>query len=176
MFRKAESGDLDAVAAIYSRIHDNEEAGRTTIGWVRSIYPTRETAADALRRGWLYVAASPDVTASAIINQVPPDAYAHAPWRHEAPADGVLILHTLTVDPAQSGRGIGSGFVRWYEALAAQRGIRELRLDTNERNQAARALYRKLGYEEVGVVPTVFNGIPDIRLVCLEKTLGEAET
>ena len=44
-------------------------------------------------------------------------------------------------------------------------------MDTNEKNQAARALYRSLGYEEIGVVPTVFNGIPDVRLVLLEKGL-----
>ena len=44
-------------------------------------------------------------------------------------------------------------------------------MDTNERNSAARAMYRGLGYREIGVVPTVFNGIPDVRLVLLEKHL-----
>lgn len=38
LFRKATHDDLDAIAAIYERTHDEEEAGRTTIGWVRSIY------------------------------------------------------------------------------------------------------------------------------------------
>lgn len=36
---------------------------------------------------------------------------------------------------------------------------------------AARSLYAGLGYQEVGIVSCDFNGIPGIRLVCLEKLL-----
>ena len=32
-------------------------------------------------------------------------------------------------------------------------------------------MYKKLGYREIAVVPTVFNGIPDVNLVLLEKYL-----
>ena len=35
----------------------------------------------------------------------------------------------------------------------------------------ARAMYKKHGYDEIGIVPTVFNGIPGINLVLLEKHL-----
>ena len=45
-------------------------------------------------------------------------------------------------------------------------------MDTNERNLAARALYHKLGYTEVDILPTVFNGISGVNLVLLEKYLG----
>ena len=48
-------------------------------------------------------------------------------------------------------------------------------MDTNERNHVARKLYKKLGYEEIDMVPTVFNGIPDVNLVLLEKYLGDTE-
>ena len=44
-------------------------------------------------------------------------------------------------------------------------------MDTNERNTAARAMYKKHGYEEIGTVPTVFNGIPGVNLILLEKHL-----
>ena len=47
-----------------------------------------------------------------------------------------------------------------------------MRLNTNEKNKRAREMYRKLGYKEVGIVPTVFNGIPDVNLVLLEKRIG----
>ena len=50
----------------------------------------------------------------------------------------------------------------------------ELRIDTNQRNTRARKLYKSLGYEEIGIVSCVFNGIPDVQLVCLEKDLGES--
>ena len=32
-------------------------------------------------------------------------------------------------------------------------------------------MYEKLGYQEVGVVPCNFNGIPNIGLVCMEKKI-----
>ena len=46
------------------------------------------------------------------------------------------------------------------------------RMATNAKNTAARAMYRKLGYAEIAIVPTVFNGIPGVDLVLLEKHLG----
>ena len=51
MFRQAVPGDLDQIAAIYDAIHTEEESSRATIGWIRAIYPTRQTAADAIQAG-----------------------------------------------------------------------------------------------------------------------------
>ncbi len=44
-------------------------------------------------------------------------------------------------------------------------------MDTNVVNMRARQMYANLGYDEVGVVDCVFNGIPEVKLVCLEKYL-----
>jgi len=81
------------------------------------------------------------------------------------------VLHTLVVSPSASGQGIGSRFVAYYEELARERGCTVLRMDTNERNVIARRMYKKLGYREAGVASCVFNGIPGVGLVCLEKKL-----
>ena len=171
-FRRAAMRDLDCIAEIYAEIHDAEEAGRVTIGWVRAIYPTRATAESAIRAGIMYVEeADGRIVAAAKIDQQQVPEYAGADWTHDAPEDRVLVLHALTVPPSESGRGYGSAFVRYYEDCARERGCPYLRMDTNERNANARALYQKLGYAEIGVVSCVFNGIPGVRLVCLEKTL-----
>ena len=121
-FRKAAASDLDAVTAIYDRLHAQEDAGRVTIGWA-------------------YAAEDRDV----------------------------FVLHTLTVDPDLSGRGIGCAFVQFYEDTARALGCTVLRMDTNEKNAAARRLYARLGYREADIVPCAFNSIPDVRLVLLEK-------
>ena len=42
--RESSQADIDQIERIYDRILDEEEAGNTTIGWVRGIYPTRSTA------------------------------------------------------------------------------------------------------------------------------------
>lgn len=44
-------------------------------------------------------------------------------------------------------------------------------MDTNAKNLRARAMYAALGYRETDIVPCVFNGIPDVMLVHLEKKL-----
>ena len=98
--------------------------------------------------------------------------FAKANWeKYEAPADQVMVLHTLVVHPAWAGRGCGGRFVEFYERYALEHGCRYLRMDTNEMNANARRLYGKLGYREAGMVSCVFNGIPDVHLVCLEKRL-----
>ena len=118
--RTALASDIDAVAAIYDRIHTWEEKGN---------------------------------------------------WKHPAEPTEVMVLHTLVIDPEDKGRGLGRRFVRFYEDYARQEGCKYLRLDTNSRNTSARALYKSMGYEEIGCVPCVFNGLEDVNLVLIEKAL-----
>lgn len=170
--RKGTPGDIPAVAAVYDRILKEEEAGRTSVGWVRGVYPTESTAREALEAGELFVMTENGVlTAAARINRTQVPVYSQIPWRWEAPAERVMVLHTLVVDPLCRGRGCGTAFVAFYERYALERGCPYLRMDTNEKNTAARALYARLGYREAGVVPCVFNGISGVGLVCLEKKL-----
>ena len=176
MIRKANQKDLPFVGQVYDEIHDMEESGKQVIGWVRGVYPVEETAAAAIRRGDLYVMEEPGegIIGAAIINQIQVDVYADAAWTHEVPDEKVCVLHTLVISPRAAGKGRAREFIRFYEAYAAARGWYELRIDTNSRNQKARAMYAKLGYREVGIVPALFNGIPGVDLVLLEKNL-EAE-
>ena len=171
--RPATAADLDGVAAVYDAIHDEEEAGRAMIGWVRSVYPTRATAEAAHLRGELFVLEDGgEILGAATINQTQVDRYYGAAWEHDEPDDRVCVLHTLVIHPKTAGKGYGTAFVRFYEDYARQNGWPELRIDTNARNTAARRLYARLGYAEIGVVSTVFNGIPGVDLVLLEKYIG----
>lgn len=172
MIRNATLTDLDAVVSIYNAIHDREESGHTTTGWVRAVYPTRATARQAIQSGDLFVLEHQNrIVASARINQTQGDEYKLARWSSDTEDSKVMVLHTLTVHPECSGRGFGTRFVAFYEDYATQHGCTCLRLDTNARNTAARALYKKLGYEEMSIVPCVFNGIEGVQLVCMEKLL-----
>ena len=170
--RKATAGDVPGVVKIYEELLDAQDAGRRTIGWVRGIYPTEATAQAALERGDLFVLEDGgDILGAAIINRRQVDVYYGAPWEHEAADEQVCVLHTLVISPRASGRGYGSRFVAFYEDHARAMGCPELRMDTNAKNAAARALYRRLGYREVAIIPTVFNGIRSVNLVLLEKHL-----
>jgi len=170
MIRKATAADLDGIAGIYDRIHTAEERGEATIGWQRGIYPERATAEAALARDDLFVQEEDGaIVGTGIINQLQVDSYAQGNWRYPADPSEVMVLHTLVIDPEKKGRGYGKTFVAYYEAYALQNGCPYLRIDTNERNAAARRLYRSLGYEEIGIVPCTFNGLEGINLVLIEK-------
>lgn len=172
MFRIAQERDIDRIAEIYGHIHDSEEAGQAVVGWKRTIYPTRGTAEEAVARGEMFVEEDGGtVVAAGRLNQRQEEAYASGGWRFDAPEQAVMVLHTLVVDPACKGRQYGTRFVEFYEQYAASRGCSCLRIDTNEKNAAARAFYKRLGFREAGVVPCCFNGLPGVRLVLLEKKL-----
>lgn len=171
MIRKATEADLPRVAEIYERILDRGE-GRT--GWQRGVYPTLDTARQALDKGDLFVLEDGGVVVAAgRINQEQVDVYAQCPWAYEAPPERVMVFHTLVVDPAAAGQGYGSQFLQFYEEYARAQDCPYLRIDTNERNTGARALYRRLGYREAAILPCTFNGISGVGLVCLEKYLME---
>jgi GNAT superfamily N-acetyltransferase len=172
MIRKAEIRDLDAVDSLYREIHDAEAAGLITTGWIREIYPVRATAEAALARDDLFVLEEGGhILGSGIINQLQVDVYEGAPWKYPVPDDQVCVLHTLVISPAAHGKGYGREWIRFYEDYALQHGCTELRIDTNERNLTARAMYSKYGYQEIDIVPTTFNGIPGVNLVLLEKQI-----
>ena len=176
MIREATEADIDAVASIYGHIHSAEEQGEAVIGWIRGVYPERQTALEALARGDLFVQTAvvqgkPTVVGTAILNQRQVDVYNQVCWKYRVPDREIMVMHTLVIDPDVKGRGYGREFAQYYERYALENGCHYLRIDTNARNQRARAFYQKLGYSEIGILPCTFNGISGVNLVLLEKRI-----
>ena len=166
--RKAEKEDINSVEKIYNDILDMPNK----TGWVKGVYPTRKTAEDAAAAGELFVMeADGEIVAAAKINKKQEKEYALIKWRHKADDNEVMVLHTLVVSPVIKAKGFGTAFVDFYEKYAKENGCSVLRMDTNVNNQAARGLYKKLGFIESGIVGCTFNGIDGINLVCMEKKL-----
>lgn len=172
MIRKATIEDIDQIVKIYEHIHDEIELGKVDIGWIRGVYPTKQTALSAIENQDMFVEEDNGViVAAAKINQEQVDDYTKASWQYDVDNDQVMVLHTLVVDPYIKSQGYGTQFVSFYEDYALQHGCHYLRMDTNAKNKKARSLYKKLGYQEISIVPCIFNGIPDVQLVCLEKKI-----
>lgn len=170
--RKAVEQDIDEVEQIYHRIHLEEEENRVVIGWERGVYPVRATAEQALKRGDLFVGVEDGVVvATSILNHIQLEEYRQVSWEKEASDEKIMVLHTLVVDPLKKRSGYGKQMVAFYEEYARNRGCSALRMDTQMKNWSAREFYKSLGYSEVGEIDCVFQGIPRVRLVLLEKVL-----
>ncbi len=171
-FRKATENDIDAIEQIYNKIHRYEKEGKLTVGWEEGVYPVRETAVHSLAKDELFVAEADEVTVgSAIFNHFQPEGYDRVKWQYEYDESRILVMHTLTVDPDYGRKGIGNKFTLFYEEYAKENDCLALRIDTQEKNAAARKMYNKLGFRETGITDVSFNGIPSVRLVLLEKNV-----
>ena len=172
MIRIANKNDIDEINELYEEVIGLREKGIAPILWTRGIYPTREYVERMVNAGEMYVLVEEGkIAAAAIYNQVETDAYSQINWNFNAKSEEILVMHTLAVHPAFMRRGLAKRMLAFYEELAEQMGCIELRIDTNDRNMPARDMYRKAGYTERGLVETPFNGLPSVRLICLEKTL-----
>lgn len=65
-------------------------------------------------------------------------------------AAGDSELLTLAVVPGARRKGVGASLVTAASVAALVRGAASMHLEVSEDNEVARALYRKLGYEEAG--------------------------
>lgn len=176
MIRKSNKTDIDNIVKIYDKIIDKESAAKIMTGWKKGVYPSRDTALAAYNEGGLFVMETDDeIVGAAIINQNQMREYADCKWEFDVQNNEIMVLHTLAIDPEKAGRGYATEFISFYESYALEHGCQYLRLDTNEMNSAARKLYHKLGYREVGIISCEFNGIPGVHLVCLEKNCNRCD-
>ena len=131
--RKGTREDVPEIVEIYGRILTNEELGQASVGWIRGVYPTEDTALEALEAGELFVMEEEGaLVAAARINRVQVPEYSQISWTQpDAPAERIMVLHTLVVDPRYKGRGYGAAFVDFYERYALEQGCPYLRRDTN---------------------------------------------
>ena len=172
--RRAVPADEDTITQLYEEIHDAEEAGELSVGWIRGVYPTRQTVQTGITAYDFFVLeCDGSIAAAGRINRQQMPEYAAVDWQWAADESQVSILHTLAVRPSASGRALGREFVLFYHRYAAESGSPVLRIDTNANNARARKFYNRLGYREAGIIPCTFNGIPGVNLVCLEHAPAE---
>ncbi len=172
IIRKAKPKDIDAVALIFEHIIEEEEKGNCTTGWQRGVYPTRNTAVAALEKEDLFVMEDgSEIVATMRLNKEQVPEYKNCQWDYAADDDQIMVLHTLVVEPSMKKHGYGRMMVEFYEKYARDNNCPYLRIDTNVINTRARAMYKNLGYKEIGITSCIFNDIKGVNLVCIEKKL-----
>ena len=132
-------------------------------------YPNEATFARDIERNQLWIAETNNnsIAGVAAINTDQQPEYADAGL---AIGETAIVIHRLAIDPAYKGSGIATLLMQHAEAIARERGIPILRLDTNTQNHAAQRLFTKLGYIFAGEVS--FAGRTGLRFLCYEKRLA----
>lgn len=72
--------------------------------------------------------------------------------------DDVAHLNLLAVATVHRRQGLGSQLMSWLTTTAMTAGVFRINLELRTHNEAARAFYDRLGYEQVGVVPGYYQG------------------
>ena len=132
-------------------------------------YPNLETIETDIKNGDAYVLRDDShCVAYVAINEQQSPEYDQIKWS----TDGrkVLVIHRLSVHPAQQGKGIGRMFMKFIEEYAVQNQYSCIRLDAYSENAGALRLYDKMGYKRLGQVFFPFKALP---FYCFEKALNE---
>ena len=164
--RQATLRDVDSVMALVRRVVPLMRASGN-LQW-DDHYPNagifeRDIELDQL---WLAEIDGQIAGVAAITSDQEPE-YANVGWDiHET----AIVVHRLAVDPGFQGKGVAVALMEQAEAVARERGIVALRVDTNTQNQVTQRLFPKLGYELAGEISLSFRA--GLRFLCYEKRLA----
>lgn len=150
--------DIEELEVLYDDINDYLEANINYPGWIKGVYPVRETAATGIESNNLFVLKIDGVIAgSVILNNKPENAYNEVSWDIEADYKDVIVVHTLVVNPKFMRQQIAWKLMQFAQQYAIEQGIKSIRLDVSIHNIAAIALYEKLGYKYIATVDLGLN-------------------
>lgn len=165
--------DIESCIKIYNDQIAYEETAGDLTAWRKDVYPTVEDIAAGIKAGDFYVLEKDkNILACGRINHILEPHYKFIEWQiEENREDKILVLHTLAVAQKAKHSGIGTEFLKFYEAEGKRLGCTTLRFDTVSTNIPAQKFYRKNGYTECGRYSGEYMGRSDILYVCLEKVL-----
>ncbi len=147
------ASDLLAVSMLYDDLNDELARGINYPGWLKNIYPTKETALEGIEEGTLYIAKlDEEIAGTIILNSKQPGGYETLEWSVDEQGEEVMVIHTLAVHPKFLRYGIARRLLEFADQLARTKAARTIRLDVYTNNLPAIKLYESCGYAFVGEV------------------------
>jgi ribosomal protein S18 acetylase RimI-like enzyme len=164
--RQATLRDVDSVMALVRRVVPLMRASGN-LQW-DDHYPNADVFERDIELDQLWLAEiDGEIAGVAAITSDQEPEYANVGWDiHET----AIVVHRLAVDPGFQGKGVAVALMEQAEAVARERGIVALRVDTNTQNQVTQRLFPKLGYELAGEISLSFRA--GLRFLCYEKRLA----
>ena len=130
------------------------------VGWEMGAHPSRAQLDRAVADRTLLIATPSDaadapepssVFGAVIVDTAAPEGYAGVPWRVDAGVGEAGVIHLLAVSPRARGRGVARRLLDAAAELAAERGMRALRLDVFPNASHAARVYTSLGFVDLGL-------------------------
>lgn len=155
---KATQEDINELEALYNNLNDYLEENVNYSGWIKDVYPIRETAIKGIEGDNLFVLRIDNmITGSIILNHEPEKAYEEVEWGVDADYKEIFVIHTLVVSPQYMQQGVGCELMTFAHEYALKQNMKSIRLDVSIHNMPAIALYEKLGYKYIGTVDLGLN-------------------
>jgi ribosomal protein S18 acetylase RimI-like enzyme len=147
--RKAVAWDFPAVFSLYQNaiaVMNN----RGIMQW-DAFYPDEKIIREDIDSGCAYLGIlDGEIVSVFAINQTGDPEYADGNWQY--PDASYAVIHRLCVHPLSWREGIGRQTMLAAEAIILSMKLETVRLDTFAQNPPALALYRQLGYGQVGSI------------------------
>ena len=153
LIEKGNRSHIDEIEALYNDLNDYFASSVNYPGWIKHIYPIRETASNGINEGSLYIAGiNGSIAGSIILNNTPENAYAKAKWLIDSEYKDILVLRTLVVYPLFMKKKVAVSLMEFARQFALEQNLKSIRLDVSVDNIPAIALYEKMGYQYIDTV------------------------
>ena len=150
---KGTERDIDELELLYNNLNDYLAVQTNYPGWIKGIYPIRETAVLGIEEGNLYVIKEGDnIIGSVILRQKPEPAYSNADWGVKLDYKDIIVIYTLAVHPDYLRKGIGKKLIEFIIQYSKELNIKAIRLDVYKENIPAISLYKKYGFQYIDTV------------------------
>lgn len=162
IIEKGTINNIDELANLYDDLNNYLQTGINYPGWIKGIYPIRETAINGIKNNNLFVLKiNNEIAGSIILNHEPEPAYSQVTWGIEADYNDIIVIHTFVVHPKYMKNGVGKKLMNFAKTHSIEQGMKAIRLDVSIHNAPAISLYEKCGYKYVGTVDLGLN-IPEL--------------
>ena len=150
--------DIEELENLYNELNDHLSEGVNYPGWIKGVYPSRETAVGGIKENNLFVLRiNSKIAGSIILNHKPEEAYKEGLWGSEVDYKEIIVIHTFLVHPAYMKNSIGRYLMEFAEEYSRSIGMKTIRLDVSINNIPAIALYESCGYKHAGTVDLGLN-------------------
>lgn len=145
--------DINELENVYNDLNDHLQLGINYPGWLKGVYPVRETAEIGIREGNLFtLKIEGKIAGSVILNHKQEKAYNQVNWGVDADDSQIMVIQTLVVHPHFMKQGISRKLMDFSKKYALSKEAKSIRLDVAIQNIPAISLYEKCGYNYIGTV------------------------